>query len=76
VKAFTKEPAVFNPISQLFGFFVAITFMSLPVVALTSLPLAAFALLKVGQILGKMAKEEDRFAFLDAAPEQPQPTAH
>lgn len=67
---------MFNPISQLSGFFVAITFMSLPMVALTSLPLAAFALLKVGNILGKMAKEEDRFAFLDAVPEQPQAAAH
>lgn len=67
---------MFNPISQLSGFFVAITFMSLPVVALTSLPLAAFALLKVGQILGKMAKEEDKFAFLDGAPERPQANVH
>ena len=67
---------MFNPISQLFGFFVAITFMSLPVVALTSLPLAAFALLKVGQILGKMAKEEDKFAFFDATPEPPEATVH
>lgn len=67
---------MFNPISQVFGFFVAITFMSLPFVALTSLPLAAFALLKVGQLLGKMAKAEDKFAFLDAAPEQPHAAAH
>lgn len=67
---------MFNPISQLSGFFVAITFMSLPFVALTSLPLAAFALLKVGELLGKMAKAEDRFALLDATPEQPQAATH
>lgn len=62
---------MFDPIPQLAGFFVAITFMSLPFVALTSLPLAAFALLKVGQVLGKMGKAEPDFGFLaDAAPDR------
>lgn len=68
---------MFDPIPQLTGFFVAITFMSLPFVALTSLPLAAFALLKIGQILGKLGKADPDFGFLsDPAPEQPEAPAH
>ena len=68
---------MFNVIPQVTGFFVAITFMSLPFVALTSLPMAAFALLKLGEILGKMAKAEPDFEFLNhLGPEQPQGPAH
>ena len=49
---------LFNPIPQLAVFFVAITLMSLPVVAVTSAPMAAFALLKLGHILGMLKKDE------------------
>jgi hypothetical protein len=49
---------LFNPIPQLAGFFVAITLMSLPIVAVTSTPMAAAALLKLGAILGMLKKDE------------------
>ena len=57
---------MFNPIPQLFGFFVAITFMSLPAVALTMTPMGSFILLKLGQLIGATMAEEDTFAEVRA----------
>ena len=48
---------MFNPIPQLAGFFVAITFMSLPVVAVTTLPAASAMLLKLGELLAALHRE-------------------
>jgi len=58
VNLFTKGATVFNPIPQLAGFAIAITFMSLPFVALTTLPLASAGLLKLGHLLGLLARSE------------------
>ena len=48
---------MFDPIPQIAGFFIAITFMSLPLVALTTLPAASAVLLKLGTALKMLDKE-------------------
>lgn len=45
---------MFNAIPQLSGFFTAITFMSLPIVAVTMMPVGAFTLLMAARLLKKM----------------------
>ena len=49
---------MFNPVPQILGTIIALIFMSLPFFAVTNLPLAALALLKVGQLLGGGRKAE------------------
>lgn len=60
------ERPLFNPVPQLSGFFLAITFMSLPLVAVTMTPLGSAILLKIGKLIGALGEEEDTFAEVRA----------